>query len=54
LLPLLTRLRGAAIEIVIAAAQQAQHDGLAPAASPETLRSAIVSAQWAPHYPSYV
>jgi len=54
LLPLLTSLRGAAIEIAVAAAQQAQHDGLAPAASPETLRSAIVSAQWAPHYSSYV
>jgi len=54
LLPLLTGLRGAAIEIAVAAAQQAQRDGLAPAASPETLRSAIVSAQWAPHYSSYV
>jgi len=54
LLPLLTGLRGAAVEIAIASAQQAQRDGLAPAASPETLRSAIVSAQWAPHYSSYV
>jgi malate dehydrogenase (oxaloacetate-decarboxylating) len=54
LLPLLTGLRGAAIEIAVAAAQQAQRDGLAPAASPESLREAIASAQWAPHYPSYV
>jgi len=54
LLPLLTGLRGAAVEIAIAAAQQAQRDGLAPAASPESLREAIASAQWAPHYPSYV
>jgi malate dehydrogenase (oxaloacetate-decarboxylating) len=54
LLPLLTGLRGAAIEIAVAAAQQAQRDGLAPAASPESLREAIAAAQWAPHYPSYV
>jgi malate dehydrogenase (oxaloacetate-decarboxylating) len=54
LLPLLTGLRDAAIEIAIAAAQQAQRDGLAPPASPETLRSAIAATQWAPHYPSYV
>jgi malate dehydrogenase (oxaloacetate-decarboxylating) len=54
LLPLLTGLRGVAVEIAIAAAQQAQRDGLAPAASPESLREAIASAQWAPHYPSYV
>jgi malate dehydrogenase (oxaloacetate-decarboxylating) len=54
LLPLLTGLRGAAIEIAIAAAEEAQRDGLAPAASPESLREAIASAQWAPHYPSYV
>ena len=54
LLPLLTGLRGAAIEIAIAAAQQAQRDGLAPAASPESLHEAIASAQWVPHYPSYI
>ena len=54
LLPLLTGLRGAAIEIAVAAAQQAQREGLAPAASPESLREAIASAQWAPHYSSYV
>jgi malate dehydrogenase (oxaloacetate-decarboxylating) len=54
LLPLLTGLRGAAVEIAFAAAQQAQREGFAPAASPETLRSAIASAQWAPHYRSYV
>jgi malate dehydrogenase (oxaloacetate-decarboxylating) len=54
LLPLLTGLRGAAIEIAIASAQQAQRDGLAPASSPGSLREAISSSQWAPHYPSYV
>lgn len=54
LLPLLTGLRGAAIEIAVAAAQEAQRDGLAAAASPESLREAIASAQWAPHYPPYV
>jgi malate dehydrogenase (oxaloacetate-decarboxylating) len=54
LLPLLTGLRGVSIEIAIAAAQQAQRDGLAPAASPESLREAVASAQWAPHYRSYV
>jgi malate dehydrogenase (oxaloacetate-decarboxylating) len=54
LLPLLTGLRGAAIEIAIAAAQEAQREGLAPAALPESLREAITSAQWMPHYRSYV
>jgi malate dehydrogenase (oxaloacetate-decarboxylating) len=54
LLPLLTGLRGAAIEIAIAAAQEAQREGLVPAASPESLREAITSAQWTPHYRSYV
>jgi malate dehydrogenase (oxaloacetate-decarboxylating) len=54
LLPLLPGLRRAAIEIAIAAAGQAQREGFAPAASPESLREAITSAQWAPRYPSYV
>jgi len=54
LLPLLTGLRGVSIEIAIAAAQQAQRDGLAPAASPESLLEAVASAQWAPHYRSHV
>ena len=54
LLPLLTSLRSAAVEIAAAAVQQAQREGLAPVASSATLREAITSAQWTPHYPSYV
>jgi malate dehydrogenase (oxaloacetate-decarboxylating) len=54
LLPPLTGLRSAALEIAFAAARQAQCDGLAPGTSPESLREAIASAQWAPRYPSYV
>jgi malate dehydrogenase (oxaloacetate-decarboxylating) len=54
LLPPLTGLRRAAIEIAFAAAEEAQREGLCPKTSPESLREAIVSAQWAPHYPSYI
>jgi malate dehydrogenase (oxaloacetate-decarboxylating) len=54
LLPLLTGLRGAAIEIAIAASEQAQREGLAPAISSESLRGAIVSSQWSPQYSSYL
>jgi malate dehydrogenase (oxaloacetate-decarboxylating) len=54
LLPALTDLRRAAVEIAIAAAEQAQREGLAPEVSPESLREGIVSSQWAPHYPSYL
>jgi malate dehydrogenase (oxaloacetate-decarboxylating) len=54
LLPALTDLRRAAVEIAMAAAEQAQREGLAPKTSPESLRNAIVSSQWAPHYPSYL
>jgi malate dehydrogenase (oxaloacetate-decarboxylating) len=54
LLPLLPGLRGAAIEIAIAAAEQAQREGLVPAMSSESLRNAIVSSQWSPQYPSYL
>jgi malate dehydrogenase (oxaloacetate-decarboxylating) len=54
LLPALTDLRRAAVEIAIAAAEQAQREGLAPKTSPESLRNAIVSSQWAPHYPFYL
>jgi malate dehydrogenase (oxaloacetate-decarboxylating) len=53
LLPLLPGLRHAAIEIAIAAAEQAQREGLVPAQSPESLRDAIVSSQWSPKYSSY-
>ncbi|HKV64133.1 MAG TPA: NAD-dependent malic enzyme [Candidatus Acidoferrum sp.] len=54
LLPLLPSLRSAAIEIAIAAAEQAQQEGLSPAMTPESLRDAIVSSQWSPQYTSYL
>jgi malate dehydrogenase (oxaloacetate-decarboxylating) len=54
LLPALTGLRRAAIDIAFAAGEQAQREGLCPKSSPESLRDAIVSAQWAPIYPSYL
>jgi malate dehydrogenase (oxaloacetate-decarboxylating) len=54
LLPALTGLRRAAIEIAFAVAEQAQREGLCPKTSPESLRNAIVSSQWAPIYPSYL
>jgi malate dehydrogenase (oxaloacetate-decarboxylating) len=54
LLPLLPGLRKAAIEIAVAAATQAQREGLVPAMSPESLRDAIVSSQWSPQYSSYL
>lgn len=54
LLPPLTGLRRAAVEIAFAVAEQAQREGLCLQSSPETLRNAIVSSQWAPVYPSYL
>jgi malate dehydrogenase (oxaloacetate-decarboxylating) len=54
LLPSLPGLRNAAIEIAIAAANQAQREGLVPGMSPESLRAAIVSSQWTPQYFSYL
>ena len=54
LLPALTGLRRAAVEIAFAAGEQAQREGLAIKSSAESLRNAIVSAQWAPAYPSYL
>lgn len=54
LLPPLTGLRHAAIEIAFAVAEQAQREGLSPKTPPETLRNAIISSQWAPRYPSYL
>ncbi|HYL85998.1 MAG TPA: oxaloacetate-decarboxylating malate dehydrogenase, partial [Candidatus Angelobacter sp.] len=54
LLPALTGLRRAAIEIAFAAAEQAQRDGLCPKIAPEVLREKIVAAQWAPLYPTYL
>jgi malate dehydrogenase (oxaloacetate-decarboxylating) len=54
LLPALTGLRRAAVEIAFAAGEQAQREGLCLKSSPESLRNAIVSSQWAPVYPSYL
>lgn len=54
LLPALTGLRRAAIEIAYAAGEQAQREGLCPKMSSDSLRDAIVSAQWAPIYPCYL
>jgi malate dehydrogenase (oxaloacetate-decarboxylating) len=54
LLPALTGLRRAAVEIAFAAGERAQREGLCVQSSPECLRNAIVSAQWAPVYPSYL
>ena len=54
LLPALTGVRRAAVEIAFAAAEQAQREGLCVKSSPESLRNAIVSSQWAPVYPSYL
>jgi len=53
-LPPLTGLRGAAVEIARAVGEQAQREGLCVKSSPESLRNAIVAAQWAPVYPSYL
>jgi malate dehydrogenase (oxaloacetate-decarboxylating) len=54
LLPPLTGLRRVAIEIAFAAGEQAQREDLCVKCSAESLRDAIVSAQWAPVYPSYL
>lgn len=54
LLPALTGLRRAAVEIAFAAGEQAQREDLCVKSSSESLRNAIVSAQWAPVYPSYL
>jgi malate dehydrogenase (oxaloacetate-decarboxylating) len=54
LLPALTGIRRAAIEIAFAVAEQAQREGLSPKTPPESLRDAIIASQWAPRYPSYL
>jgi malate dehydrogenase (oxaloacetate-decarboxylating) len=53
LLPALTNLRRAAIEIAFAVAEQSQREGLCPKVEPGVLREKIVDAQWAPVYPTY-
>jgi malate dehydrogenase (oxaloacetate-decarboxylating) len=54
LLPALAALRGATVEIAVAVGEQAQREGLCVKSSPESLRNAIISSQWAPVYPSYL
>ena len=54
LLPVLTGLRRAAIEIAFAIAQQALREGLSAPRSSESLRDAIASSQWSPRYSSYL
>jgi malate dehydrogenase (oxaloacetate-decarboxylating) len=54
LLPALTSIRRAAIEIAFAIAQQALREGLSAPMSSESLRDAIVSSQWSPRYSSYL
>lgn len=54
LLPALAALRGAAVEIAVAVGEQAQREGLCVKSSPESLRNAIISSQWAPVYTSYL
>jgi malate dehydrogenase (oxaloacetate-decarboxylating) len=50
LLPPLGDLRSVAVEIAVAVAESAVREGLAPAASPEDLRAAVVGRQWFPAY----
>ena len=55
LLPALKDLRGLAVEIAFAVAQEATRSGIAPALdSASALRSQILASQWSPAYPAYV
>src|SRR5207253_11377885 len=54
LLPALTALRRAAVEIAFAVAEQAAREGLCVESSRESLRNRIISLQWAPVYQSYL
>jgi malate dehydrogenase (oxaloacetate-decarboxylating) len=55
LLPALKDLRGLAVEIAFAVAQEAARSGIAPALdSASALRSQILASQWSPAYPAYV
>jgi malate dehydrogenase (oxaloacetate-decarboxylating) len=54
LLPALAGLRRAAVEIAFAVGEQAEREGLCVKSSPENLRDAIISSQWAPVYTSYL
>jgi malate dehydrogenase (oxaloacetate-decarboxylating) len=50
LLPELRHARNVAIEIALAVALQAIQDGVAPSASEEELREAVMANQWYPDY----
>ena len=52
LLPALGEARDVALNIALAVALQAIADGVAPMMTKESLKTAIKSAQWAPHYVS--
>jgi malate dehydrogenase (oxaloacetate-decarboxylating) len=55
LLPALKDIRGLAVEIAFAVAQEAARSGLAPVLdSSSALRSRILSNQWSPAYPAYL
>ena len=55
LLPALKDLRGLAVEIAFAVAQEAARSGVAPALdSASALRSQIFASQWSPAYPAFV
>jgi malate dehydrogenase (oxaloacetate-decarboxylating) len=50
LLPVLTDVRDAAVEIAVAVATEAQRAGLAPVTTPEELRGRVIATQWTPAY----
>ena len=55
LLPALEDLRGLAVEIAFAVAQESARSGMAPVRdSSSALRSQILANQWSPAYPAYV
>ena len=53
LLPPLKDLRQVAVEIAVAAGEQAQKDGVAPKSSPSELREEVLAVRWSPVYPCY-
>jgi malate dehydrogenase (oxaloacetate-decarboxylating) len=53
LLPPLKDLRQVAVEIAVAAGEQAQKDGVAPKTSPSELREEVLAVRWSPVYPCY-
>jgi malate dehydrogenase (oxaloacetate-decarboxylating) len=53
LLPPVKELRQVAVEIAVAAGEQAQKDGVAPPSSPSELREDVLAVRWSPVYPCY-